>query len=277
MKTALLLLFFFAATASYAQYYYKDIVGVKESSGLLKTYQNARVSSVMVNSFDADNTRNEDLAVTQTFSKAHARLQTITRNGNSSASVLTTYADSAGRVIKTIDSSANLASTTDYSYDADGRLQSIVSSSTDTSKRLNETEAHLWQWAGGQAVRLLRIVNNIDTTIVEFRTDGGNVVEEWSTRRGVKSEPVYYYYNAQNRLTDIVRYNKKAGRLLPEYMFEYSADGRVIQKITVPANSSAYLIWRYQYNGAGLKTKEAIYDRYKTLNGTIEYVYTMDN
>jgi hypothetical protein len=56
-------------------------------------------------------------------------------------------------------------------------------------------------------------------------------------------------------------------------MFEYAPDGKVIQKITVPANSSDYLIWRYQYNSNGLKIKEAIYDRHKTLNGKIEYQY----
>ena len=94
-------------------------------------------------------------------------------------------------------------------------------------------------------------------------------------QRGVRSEPVYYYYNENNQLTDIVRFNKKAKRLLPEYMFEYSEDNRVIQKITVPANSFDYLIWRYQYNQQGLKTKEAIYskdDKRKQL-GRIEYQY----
>ena len=121
---------------------------------------------------------------------------------------------------------------------------------------------------------MLRIVNDIDTTYVSFTIDAkGNVTEEYSTRKGVKSEPVYYYYDANNRLTDIVRYNTKARKLLPEYMFEYSADNKVIQKITVPANSSNYIIWRYQYDAGGLKTKEAVYDKYKALTGKIEYIY----
>jgi len=259
--------------ALHAQYYYKDIVGTKESSDLIKTYQKAGVSRVNVASYDADNTRNDNFLVAQTFSKPHATLRTTTHDGDNPESVLTSFADSAGRVIKTIDSSANLVSVTEYSYDNAGRLTVMKNVSTDTAKSLTETELHQWEYKDGLPARMLRIVNGTDTTYVDFKVDGGNVVEERSTRRGVAEEPVYYYYNNQNRMTDIVRFNNKAKRLLPEYMFEYAADGKLIQKITVPANSSEYLIWRYQYDTAGLKTKEAIYDRNKQLNGRIEYQY----
>ncbi len=121
---------------------------------------------------------------------------------------------------------------------------------------------------------MLRIKNKSDTTLIQFKLDEqGNVVEEQSIRKNVKSDPVYYYYDAQNRLTDIVRFNQKARRLLPEYMFEYSSANQVIQKITVPSNNSDYLIWRYQYDASGLKIKEAIYNKQKQLSGKIEYVY----
>jgi YD repeat-containing protein len=273
MKFLLVPCFLLAACAVQAQYYYKDIIGTRESSNLIRTYQKAGVSRVTVASYDAENTRNEDFSITQTFSKPHAVLRTATRDGDTKESVLTTFADTAGRVIKTIDSSANLMSITEYSYDNAGRLTLIKSVSTDSSKTLNETEVHQWLYTNGQVARMLRVINATDTTFVDFKIDGANVSEEWSTRRGVKENPVYYYYNAANQLTDIVRYNQRAKRLLPEYMFEYAADGKLIQKITVPANSSAYLIWRYQYDADGLKTKEAIYDRYKTLNGKIEYQY----
>jgi len=57
-------------------------------------------------------------------------------------------------------------------------------------------------------------------------------------------------------------------------MFEYSSSNQVIQRISVPAVGSKYLIWRYQYDNRGLKVKEAIYDRYKQLNGKVEYLYS---
>jgi hypothetical protein len=103
------------------------------------------------------------------------------------------------------------------------------------------------------------------------------VSEEMETRRGVKNRPVLYYYNDNNQLTDIVRYNARAKQLLPEYMFEYSTANQVIQKITVPSNSSEYLIWRYQFNPQGLKTKEVIYDKQKKVTGKIEYQYSLGN
>jgi hypothetical protein len=124
---------------------------------------------------------------------------------------------------------------------------------------------------------MVRVKNKVDSSIVEFKRDeNGNIGEEKEVRRGIASEPVYYYYDAQNRLTDIVRYNKKAKRLLPEYMFEYSPANQVIQKITVPGNNSDYLIWRYQYNAGGLKTKEAVYSRddKRVQLGRLEYTYT---
>ncbi|HUQ97416.1 MAG TPA: hypothetical protein VM010_07110 [Chitinophagaceae bacterium] len=276
MKYLLLPCFLFSALVMQAQYYYRDIIGTRESSDLLKTYQKAGVTRVSVSSYDAENTRNDDFFVAQTFSKAHVALRTVTRNGSSDESVLFSYGDTAGRIIRTVDSSANLKSITQYGYNERGQLQFMNSSSSDTSKQLNETESHQWQWNNGQLVRMLRIINNLDTTVVDFRIEKGNIVEEWSTHRGVKTDPVYYYYNDLNQLTDIVRFNNKAKRLLPEYMFEYNTDGRVIQRITVPANSSAYTIWRYQYNSEGLKIKEAVYDRYKMLNGKIEYQYSRD-
>ena len=124
---------------------------------------------------------------------------------------------------------------------------------------------------------MLRIKNKVDTIYVSFKTDEkGRIIEEQETRKGVKSEPYYYYYNNSGQLSDIVRYNPKARRLLPEYMFEYSPSNQVIQKITVPSGSDKYLIWRYQYNAQGLKTKEAIYDKQKQLTGKVEYQYSFN-
>jgi hypothetical protein len=155
-------------------------------------------------------------------------------------------------------------------------LASVVSTTSDTSRSLNDTEEHLWEYNNGKPFRMLRIKNKIDTSIVTFKLDEkGNVSEERSIRKGITSDPVYYYYDSNNRLTDIVRFNNKAKRLLPEYMFEYSPANQVIQKITVPGNGSNYLIWRYQYDNRGLRIKEAIYDKYKQLSGKIEYQYQL--
>ncbi len=274
MKFLLLpLLLSFCLTAS-AQYYYKDIVGTKETAQTIAAYKTNGVKRVLVNSYDATNTKIDDFYVEQVFAPAAQMLKTITRSAGTDATVLSAITNNEGRVIKTIDSTGNMTSTTIYNYNSDGTLASLKSSSTDSSKQLNETEEHIWYYQDGNIQRMLRIKNGIDTTYVDFKLDDkGNVIEEHSTRKGIKSEPVYYYYDASNRLTDIVRYSNKARRLLPEYMFEYSPQNQVIQKITVPANNSDYLIWRYQYDADGLKIKEAVYNKAKELNGKIEYQY----
>ncbi len=263
--------------SSSAQYYYKDITGTKESSALLKVYMKNKVTRVMLTSYDADNTKSDNLFVQQEFSPAKRVLKTITATGadNGNMSTVFTYADENGNIIKTVDSSGVVINTTTYTYDASGNLKLVTISSSDST--INESEQHLWQWENGKPSRMLRIKNKKDTTYVDFKLDeNGNVTEETETRKRVTSRPYYYYYNDNNQLTDVVRYNDRAKQLLPEYMFEYSASDQVIQKITVPSNNSDYLIWRYQYNPQGLKIKEVVYSKHDKRNplGKIEYQYS---
>lgn len=275
MKNLLLPLLVLSCLFAQAQYYYKDIIGAKESADMMRAYRNNKVTRVSLISYDAEDTKNDDFFVEQVYTPASLMLKTVTRSEAANESVLTSFTDDAGRVIKTIDSTERMVSTTTYNYNTTGQLTSVTNNIRDTAQKINETELHLWQYNNNQVARMLRIKNGVDTMFVSFKLDAnGNVTEEQSTRLGVTSGPVYYYYDTQNRLTDIVRFNNKAKRLLPEYMFEYAPNSsQVIQKITVPANSSDYLIWRYQFNADGLKVKEAIFDKRKGLKGKIEYKY----
>ena len=90
----------------------------------------------------------------------------------------------------------------------------------------------------------------------------------------------YYFYDDQHRLTDITRYNVKADRLLPDFMFTYDDNNQVIQRITVVSSARIpdYFTWRYGYDAKGLKTKEVLYGKKKDsgddLKGKIEYSYS---
>ena len=86
-------------------------------------------------------------------------------------------------------------------------------------------------------------------------------------------ENYYYYYNDKNWLTDIVRYNNKAKKMLPDFLYEYDTEGRVSKMIQVIAGGTNYNIWVYTYNSLGLKEKEVCYDKKKQLLGTVEYLY----
>lgn len=275
MKSFLAAIVLFISFSASAQYYYQDIVGTRETSAIMKAYRDNKVNRVVLTSYDENNTRSDDFYVEQLFSATNHTLKTTTRSDMDHESVLTSYLDDNNNVIKTTDSSNIVTTITNYAYNPAGLLISITSFSSDSSKRTTESEQHVWQYDNNKIARMLRIKNARDTTYVNFKLDdAGNIIEEQETRKGVKAPSIYYYYDNNNRLTDIVRYNNKAKRLLPEYMFEYSPSNQVIQKITVPSNNDNYLIWRYQYNGQGLKTKEVIYNKQKQLTGKIEYQYS---
>jgi YD repeat-containing protein len=279
MKSFLLTIVFFASLSSQAQYYYKDIIGTKESSDLIKTYLKNKVSAVVLTSYDAENVKSDNFFVQQNFSPATRILRTITGTGadNANTSTVFTYADDNGNIIKTVDSTGVVVNITTYDYDGSGNLDMVTIGSSDTTS--NESEQHIWQWENGKPVKMLRIKNRVDTTYVDFKLDEkGNVSEETEAHKRVSSKPYFYYYNDDNQLTDIVRYNNRAKQLLPEYMFEYSSSNQVVQKITVPTNNSDYLIWRYQYNPQGLKIKEVVYNKHdkKTPMGKIEYQYSFE-
>jgi hypothetical protein len=275
MKLLTLITLLLIATTSNCQYYYKDIIGSEQTTNLLKAYKTNKVNRVVVTSYDGENTKMDEFYVEQQFTPE--ALKTITRSNVSNESILISYIDANNRVTKTIDSSDVVTSYTNYTYNSDGLLLSTISSSIDTGKTSTQTEQHIWQYQNRKPVSMLRIKNNNDTTYIHFRLDDkGNVSEEQETHKGITAEPIYYYYDDNGRLTDIVAFSKRAKRLLPEYMFEYSPANQVIQQITVPDNSSQYTIWRYQYDDKGLKIKEAIYNKQKQLTGKLEYQYSFN-
>ncbi|RYY98747.1 MAG: hypothetical protein EOO11_07125 [Chitinophagaceae bacterium] len=275
MKFLLTLLLLPVAHAASAQYFYKDIIGTRETNEQMKRYLDNRVTAVTLVSYDAEGNKSEDFRVAQAFNNTDRQLSTSTQLGDAEPTTLLSWADEQGRVIRTVDSSSANVSTTTYSFTREGQLERMTSVSADSTGKFRQTEEHQWLYSNGKPTRMLRIKNGTDTTVVSFKLDDrGQVAEERSQRAGAAPDVVYYYYNDRGFLTDIVRFNERAKRLLPEYMFEYSDAGQVIQRITVPANNSNYSIWRYQYDSRGLKVREALFDRNKRLNGKVEYQYT---
>ena len=177
------------------------------------------------------------------------------------------------------DTSSSVISTTSYSYDDKNNPVIIKNIVTDAHDSIYVNEVHQWFYNNeGRPLNMLRIVNNNDTTEVRFTLDEKeNVIEELPFIKKISREKIYYYYDLKNRLTDIVRFNMKAGRLLPDYMFEYSEQNQITQKITTLSTLGlGYLIWRYVYDNKGLKIKEASFNRDKVMTGKIEYSYRFE-
>jgi YD repeat-containing protein len=282
MKILLLSFLLFLSQALTAQYYYNDIVGTRETNELMKNYTANKVRTVSATGFDNRGSKATDFS----------ELQEIKENGkalrNSSITNFTktvTYSrfDNMGRVVNVVDSSAAMQSTTTYSYDAAGRVVQIQNTVADSSSDFNHTETHSWQYsADGKPERMWRIINSsvsensLDSVEIRFiKDEDGNIGEERTFKKGMETGYLYYYYDDQNRLLDIVRYNTRLKKLLPDIMFEYDAKGNLAQKTTTTSSLHlGYLIWRYIYDEKGLKTKEVLFNNEKQITGRIEYNYT---
>ena len=257
----------------FAQYYYKDLVTTRQNEARWRLYRDNRVKSVRLNSFERDGGPTEGFAGDQEVSGD--RLTTHTKaSGNAESWIIASYTPQ-GLTRQTTDTSDTYHSVSDYQYDVDGRLQSIVNTSIETDNHLRDVEQHIWSYdASGKPSAMLKIKNLGDTTFVRFVLDEkGNVAEERAVRNKTDLPVIYYYYDANNRLTDIVRYSLKAKRLLPDNIFEYGEDGKPSSMLVVPDGSNDYLKWLYDYNDKGLKIKESCLSRQKELLGRIEYQY----
>ena len=269
----LILLLFYTANS---QYYYKDIVSIADLNRLMKTYITNNVHKVTATGITPEGGPSSDFSEVHEINSAGTVLKVITRVNQTTSVLLYSFND-RGLLINTVDSSAGIKSTSTYTYDVNGKPVSISNSAidADSSGNFSQTEIHQYFYKEGKPEKMWRIINKTDSLEVKFITDeNGNVIEEKNFRRGVGADPIYYYYDEKNRLTDIVRFNYKANRLLPDYLFEYDDHDRVIQKITTTSNLNlGYLTWRYLFNEKGLKIKEALFNKEKQLQGRIDYTY----
>src|SRR5690606_21526305 len=96
------------------------------------------------------------------------------------------------------------------------------------------TETHHWQYdEKGWPVQMIKIKDGPDTTLVKFSLDKkGNIEVEEAFHNGLSQGKIYYYYDDQDRLTDVVRLNERAGRLVPDYIFEYE-DNSDLSALTI--------------------------------------------
>ena len=269
----LLILFFYEANS---QYYYKDLVAAADLNRQMKTYVSNNIHKVTATGSTPTGGPSADFSEVYEIISNNSQLKITTRI-NKTVSLLRHSFNDRGLVISTVDSAAGVKSTSVYSYDANGNIISISNSATDadSSAAFSQTEVHQYIYKDSKLEKMWRIINKTDSLEVRFVVDeNGNVIEERNFRRGVFTDPIYYYYDDKNRLTDIVRFNYKANRLLPDYLFEYDDQDRLIQKITTTSGQNiGYLTWRYLFDEKGLKTKEALFNKEKQLQGRIDYSY----
>lgn len=280
------------AHSALAQYYYKEILSNKELIADRNAYKANKVRTVIVHSLEANGEPSEGFSCEKKINKDYSRIETTTEATATSKSILTSYFDATGLPTKTSDYSAINTTISNYKYDNNNNLINIVSYSYSTQQTdttlfdfdKNDTttlyEEHQYTYnANGQPVKMIKIKNKKDTSVINFVIDEkGNVTDEIEEKP--QGRHYYYYYSENNRLTDIVRYNTLRKKMLPDFMFEYNTDGQLLQMISVEeevkniySTEDNYFIWKYFYNENGLRIIEKCFSNEKKLLGSFEYEY----
>lgn len=259
-----------------AQFYYKDLVSMQQTTELQKNYKAQKIRKVILNSFDPDDQPTANFICFQELSPTHNIIKTFTQSVASMQNVLTSQFNPKMQLIRSSDSSNTSLAVTNYTYDAEGKLVVVDVNTKSYAYKQSENEKHVWLYnEQKQPMQMLRIRNNTDTVMVKFKCNDQNQVieEQWYNKDGQSISIYYYYYNEAKLLTDIVKFNDRARKLLPETLFEYNASAQLTQMLTVQSGTSNYLVWKYEYNAKGLKEKESCYNKQKQLLAYINYRY----
>lgn len=282
MKFLLISVFILAVDSLQAQYYYNDIIGTRETNQQMAVYLANKVKTVSATGYDQRGARATDFSEFHEV-KENGKALKVSDITNFNKSVTYSRFNEEGKVASISDSSSSVINITTYQYDDNGMLTKVENIVKDSSGNFNHRETHIWTYQeNNQPGKMWRLIQQEDgnsaTDSLEVRfllDEDGNVAEERTFRKGIETGYLYYYYDDKNRLTDIVRFNTRLKKLMPDIMFEYDENNRVIQKITTTSSQQiGYLIWRYIFDSKGLKTKEALFNGDKQLTGKIEYSYT---
>jgi hypothetical protein len=182
-----------------------------------------------------------------------------------------TFFNADGLIEKTYDSSETLVNTNFFYYNDQNKLIRTfnISKSNDDDFVVENSEDHLYFYDElNRPVKMFLVKNSADTAVILFSNDEkGNTAFEKNTKSGIK---YYYYYNDQNKLTDIVHSDKYSDKMRADYIFEYNENGQLDKMITTgDANS---LIWKYDYEN-NIRIKERFFNATQKYLGKIEYEY----
>lgn len=273
------LLLLLAAERGTAQYYYQDIYSTRQTSKNMALLKGQHVRAQQVQSLDARMETDHDFRCQRLLSPDYRQMRSVTQSRATGLSVMTSTFSSRGLLTKTVDSTESSLTTIQYQYDPEGRLTEVHSVSkaqgTDNPFRVTETRRYTYNEQGHLARMVYRkSIGGADSILVLFKTDTqGRVTEEQAYGKNLYSPRIYYNYDQQGRLTDVLRYHPGKKRMLPDYMFEYDAQQRLSQMTTVNAERSDYTIWKYHYSDNGLPEREECYGKGKELLGMIRYRY----
>lgn len=267
---------------STAQYYYQDIWNTRQTSQNMALLKEKEVRVQEVQSLDASMNTDNDFRCQRVLSSNYRQMRSITQSRATGLSIMTSTFSTRGLLTKTTDSTESSLTTIQYRYDTAGRLVDVhtVSQSLVNGQPFKVSESRSYRYSPeGYPASMVhkKSLGGADSTTVLFKTDAqGRVIEEQEYGKNLRVPRIYYNYDSQGRLTDVLRYHTGKKKMLPDYMFEYDAQQRLSQMTTVNAETSDYTIWKYKYDSNGLPLQEECYGKQKELLGIVKYKYELN-
>ena len=257
-----------------AQYYYKDILSNLQLNKEFSILKNEQIKIIKLKSFEDNNEPSEDFFCEKKINKSYSQSEMISKSSITGQALLITDYSPEGRVIKTTNNTPTITNIVQYEYDHDGRLSMLRTLTTADGDSTGIAETHEYVYdQDGRPEKMVRKKNNVFLSTITFiKDEKGNIIEEDATGKS-NDKKYYYYYDESNRLTDVVHFNERAQRLLPDYMYEYNELNLPGQIISIDETASNYLIWKYAYNDKNLPEIQKCFSKEKRLLGTIEYEY----
>ena len=273
MKLLLTNLAFLFISSAWGQYYFNDLLATAQSQAQYQLLRANKVKKITAISFEEDGSANEKFLLEQELTMDGKKLSTKSGIQSGKTSTVTSFFE-LSKLKRTLSNSNGIDNKMEYFYDHTGKLIKLSLTSGDTAVKYSTQEYRDWIYgANGLPASIVKVKNKIDSSVAKIVIDEeGNVAEEQWSRKNTPLETYYYYYDQQHRLTDIVRFNQKLKKLVPDYVFEYDAKGKLAQ-MTQLSGSGQYFTWQYEYNEKGLKWKETCRDNERKLVGKIEYKY----
>ena len=258
-----------------AQYYYKDIWSNEQLVKEFNILKTENLKTIKIKSFEDDGEPSDGFFCEKKINKNFTQSQMISKSYITGQSLLVSDYNAEGKPVKTSDETPTTKSVTDYSYGAKGRISvvQIVTKADDDSTQITETHDYTYD-EKGKPLKMIRKKNDVLVSTITFVSDAnGNIIEEDVEGNNSPDKKYFYYYDDKNRLTDVVHYNERAQRLLPNYMYEYSSTNLPRQMISTEEGGNNYFIWKYTYNDKNLRETEKCFSKERRLLGTIEYEY----
>lgn len=271
----LLLLTCIISISAEGQYYYKDIWNNLQLVKEFNILKSDNLKTIKIKSFEDDNEPSEGFFCEKKINKNYSQSQMISKSNVTGESLLVSDYNANGQPVKTTDETPTTTSSTEYEYDQNSQLKIIrtVTKADDDSEKITETHEYFYD-EKDKPIKMLRKKSNVIISTINFVSDAnGNIIEENVEGNNSSDKKYYYYYDDKNRLTDVVHYNDRARRLLPNYMYEYNGLNLPKQMVSTEEGGNNYFIWKYTYNDKNLRETEKCFSKERRLLGTIEYEY----